>query len=163
MRLDIGCGSTPTGDVNCDLFVGKTPHLHEDANEINPKTIPNFVKCDANHLPFKDKCFTHSYCCHVLEHRGIRPLKVIKEMKRVTCGLIELLVPHRFARWGKWKWLRFKQHPYHARLFNITTLTELLLRLDLNPTITVQYQCFPNSLLCLIRLPWEMRARAKVR
>lgn len=25
--LDVGCGNSPKGDVNCDLYIGKTPHL----------------------------------------------------------------------------------------------------------------------------------------
>ena len=167
LKLDIGCGNKPTGDVNCDLFIGKTPHLDKDA-EINPKIIANFVKCDANNLPFRDKCFDHSYCSHVIEHRGLSPIKVIGEMTRVTNGIIEVLVPHRFARWksGKFarlKWVRYKQHAYHACLFNIATLTQLFQRLNLNPEITVQYQCFPNILFCLIRLPWEITVKAVVK
>jgi hypothetical protein len=28
--LDVGCGGRPKGDVNCDLFVGESPHTNLD-------------------------------------------------------------------------------------------------------------------------------------
>jgi SAM-dependent methyltransferase len=65
--LDIGCGSSPKGDVNCDMYIGETPHIMI-RHRINAKKIPNFVLCDAMHLPFRNKTFDIVNASQVLEH-----------------------------------------------------------------------------------------------
>jgi len=151
--LDVGCGVRPRGDVNCDLFTGKTPHLHEETEEINPKTIPNFVRCDANHLPFKEKAFFISFCSHVLEHKGVNTLQVIKEMMRVTQRRVIFVVPHRFA-FTKGK----RNCEMHDKYFNVTNVLGLFKKLNVRGDTAVKYRYFPSTSIPLIRVPSEITA-----
>jgi SAM-dependent methyltransferase len=84
MILDVGCGGTPRGDVNGDFFSGYTPHTRVT---INPKKIPNFIRLDAHHLPFKNDSFDTIISYHVLEHLQ-NPQKALKDMKRVASKVI---------------------------------------------------------------------------
>jgi len=105
--LEIGCGSTGQGDVNLDLYFGKTDH---HSGNIQPRNIPNFVNGDAQQLPFRDNVFKVTRCCHVLEHME-KPLRALKEMKRVSRELSLIYVPsplvydrtttHIFS-WSEW-------------------------------------------------------------
>lgn len=158
--LDVGCGDRWSGDVNVDLWVGESPHLGPHRKSINPKNIPNFVKADANSLPFKDKSFNRSVCSHLLEHEGIQPIKVIKELVRVTRKSFYIEVPHRFRRKT---WLRYSQSESHARLFSGRTLEGLLRRLGLNPLIKPKYREFPSPYFPLIRLPWAIMAEIRLK
>src|SRR3989337_2788327 len=90
--LDIGCGSSPKGDVNCDLYCLKTPHIMED-HIIIPRKIPNFVLCDLAHLPFKDDAFYVVNASQVIEH-ALEPVLMLKEMKRVSKSIVTLDVPN---------------------------------------------------------------------
>ena len=148
MKLDIGCGALPKGDVNVDLYVGRTPHSEEKWT-IEPQTIPNFVRCDANYLPFRDKAFSECVISHVLEHDGVRPIKVIKETLRVTKGDIEIRVPHRI-----WDRGRIRSH---ARYFNRSNIVALMRKLRLAWDINIVYDYLPHPYICLLRLPREIR------
>lgn len=151
-RLDVGCGNCPVGDVNCDLFIEKSPHIYRQANpEINPKKIPNFVKCDACHLPFHNGAFEEVYCLHLLEHLD-KPIKALKELIRVSKRMVIVKVPHRFAGVGFFK---RTENPEHKQWFNLTNLRFALDKLELNYRISLTYKFFP-SLFCLIRLPYEI-------
>jgi len=99
--LDVGVGANPMGDVNCDLYVGKSEHR---AGLLIPSETPNFVKCDAVHLPFKDNAFEKVFSKDTLEHVGRKPQKtntapfrMLKEMVRVASHKVEIYVPHRFS------------------------------------------------------------------
>ena len=87
--LDVGCGGGGKGDVNLDLYFGKTDH---HVGNIQPRNIPNFVNGDAQQLPFRDNVFKVTRCCHVLEHME-NPLRALKEMKRVSRELSLIYVP----------------------------------------------------------------------
>lgn len=159
MKLDVGCGEMPTGDVNCDLFVKDSFHRYM-GGEIKVKTVPNFVKCDANELPFRDKVFSECYCSHVLEHKGVNAVSVIKEMMRVTEGKIVIVVPHRFACL---KWFRYRQHEAHDKLFSWKTFEGLLKKLGLNPRIVVsEYYLFPSKFFVWVRLPFGLKAECVI-
>jgi len=86
LALDVGCGGSlrypakPRGTVNCDLELPKVK-------------IPNFIRCDAHHLPFRDKCFTKITAFQVLEHCR-DPVQVAKEMMRICIGKIVVTVPN---------------------------------------------------------------------
>lgn len=96
MKLDVGCGEHPRGDVNVDLFTEESPHFrHQRKTHV---TVKNFVKADVHHLPFKDKAFTETTCTHVIEHLT-EPVNSIQELIRVTNGEITVVCPHRFG-WG---------------------------------------------------------------
>jgi len=88
MRLDVGCGSSPTGDVNVDLMI-------EDADEkwdLNPSKIPNFVKADVRYLPFKSGAFQIVYCSHVLEHL-MDYSSALNELLRVSSFKVIVILP----------------------------------------------------------------------
>jgi ubiquinone/menaquinone biosynthesis C-methylase UbiE len=89
--LDVGCGGRPTGNVNVDLFP-----------KPRAKHIENFVKADACHLPFRDKCFCKVQTFHVIEHVK-EPFCFLKEIKRVCKGIIFLKCPHRMSLGAKRK------------------------------------------------------------
>lgn len=79
MILDVGCGDSPKGDVNCDL---KRPIVYK-----------NFIQCDAYYLPFKDETFSVVRGSAILEHL-CEPLLALKEFKRVSQKFIYLKVPN---------------------------------------------------------------------
>jgi len=70
MKLDVGCGVKPTGDVNIDLYTDRNLYRRGEgiSSVIDTKKIPNFVLANASHLPFKDDCFDEVYSNSVLEH-----------------------------------------------------------------------------------------------
>jgi len=158
MRLDVGCGADPTGDVNCDLYTGETPHIYTKQKIINPKTIPNFIQCDINNLPFRDNTFTEAYCHHVLEHKGVNFTRAINEMVRVSKEKTIIIVPHRFGERGiprNWT--------MHTKHFNITNLSQLLKKMHLLYELEITYKCYPHPFLCLIRLPNEIKITIRKR
>ena len=77
--LDVGCGS---GQNQQFMHIKHRGNINTDI--LKPiKPIPDFVQCDAQHLPFKDKTFTRSLFIDVLEHVD-NPAQSLKELKRVT-------------------------------------------------------------------------------
>jgi len=79
--LDVGSGGSPLwakweNIVHTDIAKGR--HLE--------------VRCDAQYLPFRDKCFRVVHASHVLEHVDY-PLKVLYEFRRVCRGLVLVKVP----------------------------------------------------------------------
>jgi len=84
MRLDVGCGEKPTGDVNVDIRVMKP----------GPSF---FIHAYAKNLPFRSAVFDHVYASHVLEHIGIMEIdEVIGEWNRVLKqnGILEIKCPN---------------------------------------------------------------------
>ena len=71
MILDVGCGDKPRGDVNIDLAHNRSAF--------------NFIRSDAQHLPFRDKTFKTTYVLTVLEHLN-KPYDALREIFRVTNG-----------------------------------------------------------------------------
>jgi len=155
--LDVGCGSRPQGDVNCDLFVGRTPHTEQNWI-INPKEIPNFVRCDAHFLPFRDHSFYQVYSNHLLEH-VTDPSQVLCEMVRVAKRKVTFIVPHRMARTS---WLKYHQCKMHRRYFNKSNIQKWLHSLGFNPNIKLRYRYFPHTCIPIIRLPWEIKVDLKI-
>jgi len=92
LKLDIGCGGRPTGDVNLDLYP-------EDRGQFNeawkPKEVPHFILGDAQALPFRDKVFTDLVAYHLIEHLP-EPLAGLREFERVA-NQVELTTPSQFS------------------------------------------------------------------
>lgn len=85
--LDIGCGSGYyqkqskfRGQINADILKPR-------------KKIPNFILCDAHHLPFKSRAFNKVFFLDVIEHVESPP-KCLREIKRVTEGVIIIGTPN---------------------------------------------------------------------
>jgi len=83
--LSAGCGGNwkypqrTIRDVNVDIMVPA-------------KKIPNFIRADAQHLPFRDKIFEKAYASHIIEHLE-DPYAFLRECKRVAYAA-EILCPH---------------------------------------------------------------------
>lgn len=84
--LNVGCGyniyEAPSCDVCCDIrkIWGRE----------------NFVQCDARFLPFKNRAFRDVYCYSVLDHIPAYE-KALKELIRITSGLVVAKVHHRLS------------------------------------------------------------------
>lgn len=155
MRLDVGCGNRPTGNVNCDLYISSTAHRGNDALDL--EKIPNFVRCDAKFLPFKDAAFEEVYASHVLEHFE-KPSIPLKEMLRVASDRVCLVIPHRVTRKG---WLHYRQDIVHKQFFDGKNLQIWLNKMGLAFMIRVRFHMFPNDIVPLFRLPWEIYVEIK--
>lgn len=148
MILDVGCGTSPKGHVNIDLFIKET--LHRVNNKpINFKSIPNFIVADAHYLPFRDNIFETVCSHHVIEHLN-NPTKAILEMLRVSISEVILVIPHRFV---KKSLFRYKPCKMHKHLFNQTSITKWLKSLNLSFEIEVKYKALPHLFLPIIQLP----------
>lgn len=90
VMLDVGCGY---GDILLELAKEGKMVVGIDLNP-NCLTVSNarfkkhglrgnFVRCDAQGLPFRDKVFDGAYCNQVIEHVP-SPVKMAKEMFRVS-------------------------------------------------------------------------------
>lgn len=100
MKLDVGCGIKPTGDVNIDLYINRNLYRIKEgvSSVIDIRKIPNFVLGDAAHLPFRDNYFEEVYSNSVLEHVGDY-YGMLKEMWRVCKenGRIFITTEHRLG------------------------------------------------------------------
>lgn len=122
MILDVGCGITPLGDVNCDISL-KDNGVRSGSSKahklpIQPKTIDNFVICSAEKLPFRDSAFQKSVSRHVIEHLD-HPIQMLKEIIRVTSNIIEIYCPHKLGDrlWANTH-LHQKKVEFHQGFFN---------------------------------------------
>ena len=80
--LDVGCGSFPIpgADIICDFKDFKIDSSY--SQEVRTKLKTNFVRCDIQNLPFRDKAFELVHCSNVLEHVD-NPRQAYKELLRV--------------------------------------------------------------------------------
>lgn len=117
--LDVGCGDRPRGDVNCDLYVGKSPHFTDKSHGlIIPKKIPNFVRCDAHFLPFRNNSFRLIIAYHVLEHCH-HPFNVLREFHRVASHKVVVEVPNLSK-------VLFRESPTHLFTWSKYSLCNLM-------------------------------------
>jgi ubiquinone/menaquinone biosynthesis C-methylase UbiE len=119
MILDVGCGSKPKGDVNVDLYTGISPHIYY-RHLIDPKHIPNFVRADAEYLPFKSDSFDLVYASELLEHT-FRPYEVLAEFRRVSSRMVFITVPC-LKGWAVWE----KEQEGHNYTWSEDSLRQLL-------------------------------------
>jgi len=154
MILDVGCGTNYVGDVNCDLYVDDIGHRSGrrdvSVDRINVKAVPNFVLCDALHLPFKDASFPKVVCRHLIEHVS-KPESLMFELLRVSQLVVEVACPNALGEHrsdfhmnhfrSRWFWNFGKRYCNYVFVY------------------TSQWRCFPSDLFCLFRLPSEISAR----
>ena len=89
MRLDVGCGNVPTGDVNIDLLDSER---HRNGRKLVPKRIPNFIWASVYALPFRNSSFDEVVSFHLLEHLEV-PFAALREMTRVSKSIVTIVVP----------------------------------------------------------------------
>lgn len=144
--LDIGSGDHPNGTVNLDLLIEEDLPFKKGSKHYPARrllAIPNFVKADAQCLPFKNKCFSKTFCYHVLEHID-REDRALAEMDRVTDGTVEIRVP--YARFEDvintlffWKHLKAWRRKYHLRRYTKMSLDRSLKKYFRQEQITLSY------------------------
>lgn len=154
LRLDVGCGDSPRGNVNCDLYLEESPEIGR-GRIIDPKKCPNFVRCDAYHLPFRDNTFEEVFSSHFIEHMD-KPLKVLKEMLRVSNYRVIFIVPHRM-----WRGFRHIFYPrfckeHHKNVFNIKNISQWLRKIGWTFNISVRNRPLPHRVFPIIQIPWEI-------
>ncbi len=96
LRLDVGCGSRPKGDVNVDFFKHGWNRQEADQDKgeyVNPHSIPNFVVASAEALPFRSGVFDVAYSSHTIEH-VYHPFKMLRELARVSKRKVVVKCPH---------------------------------------------------------------------
>ena len=167
MKLDVGCGKYPRGDVNCDINTYENPQIHDSSHFVDVKKIPNFVQCDAQYLPFRDKAFEETNCSHVIEH-VVNPYRLLKELIRVTNGEITIRCPYRFVP--------FKKLKYHLYFFDVNWFKTSLSSLNVDFSICISYYSpvrsfkvlrtmkllrFLYTLMERLSIPWEIRVKIK--
>lgn len=114
--LDVGCGFSPKGDVNTDLFItDKNGHRMQESN-LKEIKISNFVLCDAQYLPFKSNTFNTVISYHVIEHVN-NPQLMLKELIRVSNDEIKIKCPHRLS--DKFVGLLGWRNSEHKYFFNM--------------------------------------------
>src|SRR5438105_11195065 len=95
MKLDIGCGAKPTGDINIDRYT------IERGTSSKGKSLID-IQADASFLPFRDRQFDEVYSSHCIEHSD-SPALFLDEAERVCRNTITILCP---TRWQN-------KDPYH--------------------------------------------------
>lgn len=103
--VDVGPGNFPhpRANVIVDKFDSNNYHRSGDVRILKHQ---EFICADGENLPFADKAFDYSICCHVLEHVD-DPLKFVSEQARVagrgyleTPSLLgEYLMPKESHKW----------------------------------------------------------------
>lgn len=91
MWLDLGCGGSPRGDVNLDLFTDDdSPHTTQ---LIDPKEINNFVIGSADLLSFRTNSMWGVSGYHLIEHLLV-PTTCLADMARVAIKWLIIAVPN---------------------------------------------------------------------
>lgn len=119
MKLDVGCGDHPEGDVNCDLYIKDIGHRGHKGTHINLNRTPNFLVCDAHNLPFKDEAFNEVTCNQVIEHVD-NPCQLMSELVRVSSSKINVRCPHRYSR---------KNNDFHINFFSKAWFSKAMVKL----------------------------------
>jgi len=147
LRLDVGCGDNPLGDVNVDIYKTSNPQIR-DQKKFYPmpyREIPNFIIADARYLPFPKGTFRKTFCYSVLEHVS-DPFKVLAELLRVTHGTIRIYVPHRWSRTAK--------KPAHINFFNARWFRQAFRKLDVK-FFRMEFErwFFPHAYMPIFAIP----------
>ena len=144
IKLDVGCGSRPTGDVNVDCFIRGWNSQEGDQKQgefLNPRLIPNFVVAHAEFLPFKDECFEVVFSSHMIEHIK-KPRKMLRELLRVSKRQVIVRCPHRKGSGAK--------RPFHINYLDEEWFNDSFSKLGVKPQIVVtNSECLITSRLLL--------------
>jgi SAM-dependent methyltransferase len=158
LRCDIGCGHRATGTVNIDPYPQKSIHrMTTDGiyHECKYWMIPNFIQADCLTLPFKDSSFDEVYSGNVIEH-VVNPVKMIREMIRVSKDKVTIIVPHRYGRNAK--------QDGHIHYFNNKWFEQIVTKFPevYNWSTEQNERGFPFNFIGLIRLPNQITFTMRV-
>jgi len=97
LKLDVGCGSKPHGDVNVDFELAPSAHRSLDQKTVNDSSlkaceIPNLIMADAQALPFHNDLFDEVLSSHTIEH-VISPALMLSELVRVSRDRVTVSCP----------------------------------------------------------------------
>jgi ubiquinone/menaquinone biosynthesis C-methylase UbiE len=161
LKLDVGCGHNPTGDVNIDPFQEATSHRSGDQRScddypIDVSKTPNFIKATGEAIPIRSEIFEVAYSSHTIEH-SIDPRKFLREICRVTKhgGVVKMSCPHRFEPSRRMK----TQHINHFTSRWFRKSFKVLGFKIINTRTTLRG--FPNNYLAIINLPSEIYFEAR--
>lgn len=147
LTLDVGCGIRYKGLVNLDIRItGYNPEVVSNQKLfMDCKQIPNFIRADGQYLPFQDSVFEIVYCSHLIEHVH-RPLKLLKELIRVSRDKIIIECPHRLDKTAKLS--------FHKNYFNKTWFYEIIQKIPDVRILFMEYDYWQPIPFCgVIRLP----------
>jgi len=109
--LDIGCGSgvqLMSLNINSPKFIIGTDISLDALIYAKNKNITGseFVRCDAQHLPFKNHSIDKIICAEVIEHLN-EPKLMIDETQRIlkNNGSIVITTPNEISIWGIYEFL----------------------------------------------------------
>jgi hypothetical protein len=157
VRLDVGCGNNPTGDVNCDLHICDVDnHRQTDTPTSVPLNVAsNFVLCDCMHLPFADNTFNEVFCAQLIEHLET-PMKLMKELVRVSSKRIIVETAHKLSEITavtprQRRWLR----EHHVSKMTNTWLNRAgeACGCMVSRSYVLTWACFPSKYVAFIRVP----------
>ncbi len=165
MILDVGCGHIWRGDVNVDLEPKSSLHRSPNQNrlddeDLDVKSIPNFVVADASHLPFRDGVFSEYFSSHTIEHCK-QPIMFFSEMVRVLMsgGKITIICPF-YLTDGMGALFPFKRvnKRYHVSRFNRRWFLSAskIFRIRVLSVSYSKFVYFPHYVFTLMRLPCEI-------
>jgi SAM-dependent methyltransferase len=155
-RLMVGCGNKADGDVNVDLYVKPTKH-RSSGKPILLRKIRNFIICDAEHLPFKDKSFRVAESNHVIEHLD-NPNNLLREMVRVASSLVVIKCPHRLGERLSRRKSRGHVHFFGKSWFwRFAKLNGLTVEVE-----TSKWLYIPHEYLALFRVPLEITVSVRL-
>ncbi len=162
MKLDVGCGDRPTGDVNCDLHVRDIGHRTGRkgilGETIDSRRTKDFVVCDVQFLPFRAGVFEQVYSWHVIEHVE-NPFLMLKEMIRVSNHTVLIICPHRLG-----DCLCKPRNPFHVGYFNKSWFFHAAKALGCFVRVDYSlYDGFPFHYFGLLRVPTELRVEIKLK
>jgi len=129
--LDVGCGNSPVGDVNCDLYSRDTEQHRsfDTANTaITNRNAPNFVVCSAEFLPFVSGCFDVAVSRQVIEHVA-KPGVMASELVRVSRDLVIIETVHRRGERLEPRSRRAWYRKHHINKFDFTVFASMAKRL----------------------------------
>ena len=131
--LDAGCGEAfDLATLRRELPQATLHGVDADATVLNyartQGTGAHLVQADVTHLPFSDQRFDLVLCLEVLEHLP-HPEEALRELARVSRGLLLLSVPHQpyfslanFLRGKNWgTWGEDPEHRHHWRASQFPT------------------------------------------
>jgi len=149
--LDVGCGHRSRGDVNLDLYI--EPIHRKSEKNIDLGITRNFLIADANNLPFKTSVFEKVICQQLIEHKGINPCKLIKELYRVSRNEVMIECPHRYY---------WRRPQFHVNWFDSKLFRKILPLLGITRfKAETIYTGIPHELIPLIKWPLNIKVEIK--